>query len=240
MRFGIISDEGRYFAKRNLDRGENAWGFAWTLEESEALISDDLKYIREVMEQTEKKLCNLSLWICFFYDDSDYNRREYEGSGDAERACTKQIASEMEEFFTAGTVDKLVAGNGFTTAYPNDYPDWELYYIFKMRIRITDQITDDLMNTEKYPLDNRHICIHYLEDEADCIIYTTDLKAVWSVMDYLSDLYYHEKNEWGRTPYKVGSKEAFYYGNFDRSMSSCIYPDWESEDYFVKMSFYIC
>ncbi|MCR4671430.1 MAG: hypothetical protein K5643_09605 [Saccharofermentans sp.] len=172
--------------------------------------------------------------------ESDFNRKEYEDSGDAAGAGTKDIAGEMEKYFTDKTVKMLTACGGHELANPRDYPDWEMDYVFNMRIKITDLITDDLMNREKYPLDNRYICIHYLEEETDRIIYTTDLNAVRSIMDYLSNLYCHEENEWERTPYENGSEESFYYRNYNRSMSYLIDPLSDSEDHFLTMKFYSC
>ena len=239
MRFGIVSEAG-YFAKRNLDRGKNAWGFAWTSEQSEALISDDLKYITEVMEQTRKKLTIFEVSIVYFYNESDYDRQEYEKSGEAEKAGTLNIAREMEKYYTDKAV-RLMVRYGMNKFDRYDFPsDWKRRFTIEMRIRIVDQITDEMMNTEKYPLDNRYICIHYLEDEADRIIYTTDLKAVWSAMDYMSDLYYHEENQRECTPYDRGTDEEDCYRSSNRDMDPLIYPVLESEDYFVKMRFYSC
>ena len=72
--------------------------------------------------------------------ESDFNRKEYEDSGDAAKAGTKDIAAEMEKYFTDKMVRMLTACGGHELANPRDYPDWEMDCVFIMRIKITDPI----------------------------------------------------------------------------------------------------
>ena len=173
---------------------------------------------------------------------SDFDFSEYENSGESAKVVAASIARKMSEYYTDKTVRKMASvGTGyFQLSSPRDYADWQTDYLIKMPIHIVESISDDMMKNDIYPLDNRYLCIHYLENESDSIIYTTDINAVESVMHHLSEIYEHRENSYESTPYEAGSQEAFFYKTSNRVVSYGIHPIEDSEDYLLELKFSSC